>query len=241
MWAGRETAHPVLLCMISRMNTLTDITDNRLRRMIDLCHAEVPGFALKFKDQSDLMKRLNFFAKIFNPKFMTDYTTTLGTTVYFPSETYLLNGQAAAAEVLAHELVHMVDERGDWTYKFRYAFPQILAALSLLSILAIWNLWFLLALVFLLALAPLPSPGRRDIELRGYTMSLAVTYWTSKYLTEKDLLWVRDQFVSPAYFYMWPFGHSVMRRLRAKAIDIRSGRILRDPIFMAVYRVFTTQ
>lgn len=221
------------------MDTLTEITNARLRGMIDLCHAEVPGFEIRFKDQSPWMKFLNVFAQIFNKDFMTRYTTTTDTVVYFPTKAELLMHQEMYAGVLAHELVHMKERlaTGAAPYFLRYAFPQILAALAVLSIFAIWNLWFLLFLVFLLALAPLPAPGRRDIELNGYTMSLAIGYWRTKAITEADIEWYAKQFSGAAYYFMWPWHGDIVHRLKLRALKIRVSEVLTDPVFQKVYAV----
>lgn len=221
------------------MDTLTEVTNPHLRGMIDLCHVEVPGFEIRFKDSSPWMKFLNFFAQIFNKDFMTKYTTTTNTIVYFPTKAELLAHQEMYAGVLAHELVHMKERlaTGAAPYFLRYAFPQILAALAVFSLLAVWNLWFLLFLGFLLALAPLPSPGRRDIELNGYTMSLAVGYWRTKVITEADIEWYAKQFSGAAYYFMWPWHTGIVRALKLRALRIRTGEVLKDPVFRKVYDV----
>lgn len=221
------------------MDTSLEVTNPQLREMIDLCHAEVPGFEIRFKDSSPWMKFLNIFARIFNKDFMTKYTTTTDVIVYFPTKATLLEHQEGYAATLAHELVHMKERMatGAVPYFLRYAFPQILAALAIFSIFAIWNLWFLLFLVFLLALAPLPAPGRRDIELNGYTMSLAVTYWRTGVISESDVEWYAKQFSGAAYYFMWPGHKSIVNALKMRAVSIRTGEILRDPLFRKVYDI----
>lgn len=129
------------------------------------------------------------------------------------------------------------EAQGNVIYFLRYAFPQILAALALLSLLAVWNLWFLLCLVFLLALAPLPAPGRRDIELNGYEMSLSVTYWRSGVLSDSDFEWYAQQFSGPAYYFMWPWHKAVMNELKMRAIKIRTGENLQKPLFRMVHDI----
>jgi hypothetical protein len=90
----------------------------------------VPKFKLAYKDESKLMKLLGFFAVLFNPDFMTRYTTTLNTTVYFPSKSYYEAQPKSSLTVLAHEMVHMLDNKKYpiW-YQFTYAFPQVIAPL----------------------------------------------------------------------------------------------------------------
>lgn len=222
------------------MFNIEKVTDARLRGMIKLCKAEIPDFEIRFKNESMWMKLLNVFAQIFNKDFMTKYTTTTGSTVYFPSEEALLRGQAMYAETLAHELVHMVERKKEGAVPnfLRYAFPQILAALAVFALFAFWSPWFLLALVFLLALAPLPAPGRREIELNGYTMSLAVLFWVRGTIPDEAFEFYGKQFTTSAYYFMWPFEKDMMHRIKMRAQTIRTGAILKDPLYRKVHDVF---
>ncbi len=222
------------------MDVLDKVTHAPLREMIKLCRQEVPGFELRFKNESAWMKFLNFFAQLFNPAFMTRYTTTTGSTVYFPTEAAFLETQAASAEILAHELVHMVERKKEGLVLnfLRYAFPQILAVLALVSIAAIWSLWFLLALVFLLVLVPLPAPGRRDIELNGYTMTMAVDYWTTGAISDSTFEFIARQFTGSAYYFMWPWHADIMHRIKMRAQAIRTNEVLRDPLYAQVRDAF---
>lgn len=224
------------------MNILDKVTDHRLRGMIKLCRQEVPGFEIKFKNQSVWMKFLNFFAQVFSPNFMTTYTTTTGSTVYLPNEELLFAEQRMCAEILAHELVHMVERRqqGAILNGLRYLFPQILASLALFSVLATWNLWFLLCLIFLLTLAPLPAPGRREIELRGYTMTMAIEYWETGGISDEMFEHVAKQFVGPAYYFMWPWRENTMHRIKMRAQAIRTNEVLKDPLFARVRAIFVS-
>lgn len=221
---------------------MSKITNPQLRGMIELCRREVPGFTIEFKNRSRWMKFLNLFVQLFNKNFMSRYTTTLGKTVYVVSEKDLLAHQDTYAEILAHELCHMVErqqEGGVWN-TLRYAFPQILAAFSLLALLSAWSLWFLLALLFLLALAPIPAPGRRDIELDGYTMSMSVHFWRAGDISDELFEHTAKQFTSSAYYYMWPWRDSVVHELKMRAQLIRTGEILRRPLFSKVRAVFVS-
>lgn len=134
------------------------------------------GAAIRYKPESWLMRligRLMFF----NPTFMTQYVTTIGTAIYFTSRAEV-DTERPDWETLAHEVQHVRDDQSHFAYKFRYLFPQVLALPSLLSplaVLAIWwwpAIWFLLALAFLPFWAPWPSPGRHYFERRGYLVSM---------------------------------------------------------------------
>lgn len=221
------------------MDIIDEITNPRMKALIKLGREEVPGFDIRFKTESRYMKFLNVFAQLFNPGFMVNYTTTVGSKVYFPSRDILIKNSESYVGVLAHELVHMKEheERGMVPYFLWYAAPQIFAALALLSLLAIWNLWFLLCLLFLLLLAPIPSPGRRDIELNGYEMSMSVAYWRTSSITEADIDWYAKQFSGSAYYFMWPWHGDIVHRLKLRAVKIRTGENLQKPIFRKVHDI----
>lgn len=221
------------------MPILPEATDPLMRRMLDLCSAEAPGFRVAFKDTSTLMHLLNFFAQVFNKTFMTDYITVMNGCVYFPNKEKLLEFQSAYANVLAHELVHMKDQQrtGKVVHFFRYGSPQIFALLSLLSVLAFVSPWFLLCLLFLGCLAPIPSSSRKNIEMDGYEMSLAMTYWRTGHIGDADIEWAASQFTGPAYYFMWPFEEEVLEELKPRAIRIRTGQVMSKRIFQKVYAV----
>lgn len=212
-----------------------DITNPILGRLVEYAHNEVTGFDIKYKDDSKFMKVLGFLSKPFNPRFMSDFSTTVGTTMYVPKNDFLYC-QNDYIEVVAHELVHMREsqQQGSVLYFLRYFFPQVLALLSFFAIGAIWSPWFLLSLLFLLFLAPMPAPGRREIELEGYTMSLAVRYWQTMQLLEPDFTGVARQFIGPAYYFMWPWAEDTLRDLKIRAIKIRSNDILADPLYREI-------
>ena len=166
-------------------------------------------FALdvKFKDESLLMKVLGK-ALFFNPSFMTNYTTTLGSTVYFPTKKWVDENSEDAACILAHELIHVSDsqEIGMSLFAYSYLFPQVLSLLALLAIVSS-NLW----LLWLLCLAPLPAPFRTYWELRGYAITDAVLHKTRGTFTSSDFL--AKQFTTGAYYFMWPFRNDIISRI----------------------------
>lgn len=162
---------------------------------------------VKFKDKSLLMKILGMIL-FFNPKFMKSYITTLGNTIYFPSETWLSENKDSAASVMAHELVHVIDSKevGLVIFSYTYLFPQVLVLLSFFAI-GGSNLW----LLFLLFLLPIPSPIRTYWELRGYAMSDAIRYKiTGEFLPYE---FIEKQFLTSAYFWMWPFQKNLRIRI----------------------------
>ena len=81
-----------------------------------------PTLKIIEKTSSPLMRFLGG-AMFFNKGFMTEFTTTIGDTVYIPSKDWLDRN----LPVLIHEVVHMYDEkRIGMFYKMGYLFPQLL-------------------------------------------------------------------------------------------------------------------
>lgn len=110
-----------------------DITDTRLLAVYTLAKSKFPDLRIELKSESALIRLLNRYVRVFNPDFMVRYATTLGTTIYVPSTDFVLRDQVGFAELLAHELVHMDDEKrsGAARHTLRYGAPQLVAALAL--------------------------------------------------------------------------------------------------------------
>lgn len=186
-----------------------------LKEFEDAIRVKCPDFKLKFKDQDGLQKVIGKVVGLFNPDYMTRYITTLGHTVYFPTEKDYHDRPLSSLTVLAHEYVHMWDyQQKGLLFSLTYALPQILFIPLLLTYVALGCFFSffgfpLLALLTAMAcLIPWPSVGRTHWELRGYTMSLAVEYWlTGQYISPDSLANVKKQFTSMAYYRMcWSDG-----------------------------------
>jgi len=162
-----------------------------------------PKLQIKYKDQDPFMK---FLGKLmfFNPAFMTSFVTTLGDTVYLPSQAYMQQSPQGFMDVFIHECTHMHDEaKHGILYKLGYALPQLLAPLMLLLLFVLsWKIVIPLAL---LMFAPLPAPFRAYFEKRAYFVQMFVGY----------KLWGVDPvqsgphyakfFRDSSYYFMWPF------------------------------------
>ena len=178
---------------------------------------EFPKFEIIDKRDSKLMKLL---AKIlfFNKTFMTSYITVIGSKVYVPKLPWKKTNPFGAISVLSHEWVHMKDgKRLGFMFKFLYLFPQILAPLALLGF---WNPWYFL---FALCILPLPAPWRTKFELRGYTISMAVSWWLLD--RRPDFDFYAKQFVGPAYYWMYPFEDYIRERLEEEFERIRADQL----------------
>lgn len=169
-----------------------------------------PDLVIKYKDQSGFMKFLGTLL-FFNKSFMTDYTTTIGSTVYLPTESYTTVKPVSAAAVLLHELVHIKDAHkiSKPLFMLLYLSPQIMAPLCLLLLLLSWKI----ALpVFILFASPIPSYFRMYFERRAYFASLYSIFALSKIknfssdLSTEKASYLKH-FKDSSYYFMWPFSN----------------------------------
>lgn len=111
--------------------------------MTDLCGDEIPGFEVRYKNQSASSKVLGVLARPFNSAYMTRFTTTRYPRVYFPSEKFVADYPWGAAKILAHEFVHLSDAKSEGFFRhfLGYAFPAWLFA-------AFWLLYAALVPIF---------------------------------------------------------------------------------------------
>jgi len=211
----------------------------QLQEFVDYARQYIPKFKIAFKDKSKFMKLLSVIL-FFLPSFMTRYTTTIGYTVYFPSETNLDKNPEGNLRVLAHEFVHMMDyKKYNILFSLGYIFPHIFAVFSLFALMAISfsNLWLLSLLMLLLAL-PLPAYFRMYFELRGYTMSAAFNVWTGSNFPKED--WLLSIFAGSSYYFMWPFKDNMKKRMVVMFDRIKDDSILQDQTFKAVHDFILT-
>jgi hypothetical protein len=124
------------------------------------------------------------------------------------------------------------------TFKLRRITGFPLLVLSLLGTIGLmawqegWSALWLASTAVLLA--PLPAPGRKWAELRGYGMSI---FLELKLLGRTSIDRKVRQFTGPAYYFMWPFAAYIRRRLEKYEADARAGR-LKDPVFVHVQEFF---
>ena len=194
--------------------------DMKLADIMSAIKYEFPDFKIIEKKDSRLMRIL---AKVlfFNKNFMTRYITVIGSTVYVPSKQRMKENPYAALEVLCHEWVHMKDNKAMGPlFKLLYLTPQIF---SLVALASLWtgNLWWLGFLVFLL---PFPSFGRSELEMRAYSVSMAVAWWVLE--QEPDYEKISKYFTSSAYYWMYPIKEAAIEDLeenfeRIKRMELR--------------------
>lgn len=187
----------------------------RLDNFVNKLNETSPGLQIKFKNESWVMRLVGTLL-FFNSKFMTDFVTTVGKTIYLPSRDWLLNTpENTALSVVSHEYMHTRDyQRLSVLFMFLYLFPLCMAPLFLILLFFVSWPW-VLGLV-LLSLTPLPAPGRAYFEYRGYTMSLFSFNCLAKEISMPEATrlenmnrmvdFYNSQFTGFNYYLMWMFG-----------------------------------
>jgi hypothetical protein len=199
----------------------------------------IPGFEVGYKSESFISKLIAALVWIFNQRYMSSYTTTRYPSIFFPNRNFVEKDWRRAWKILAHEYVHLSDRltQGLW-FNVRYLSPQILAVFAVVAVATTWLGPFgLLGLTPLLAALPWPSPSRKNIELRGYMMSMAVNYWRYGSVRGATVEEIAKQFASSGYYFMWPFKQSILDSLWKAVDDIESGKVLNDPVFREVHDI----
>lgn len=202
------------------------------QNILDAVSKHFPNVKITSKEDSWLMKiigKLMFFNKGFN----TQFTTTLGNTIYFPTKNYVSSRPVSSLIILLHELVHVYDFKKYTPILFTilYTSPQIFALLALPALLISWKI----SLVLLLFLLPAPSFFRTHFEKRAYLVSLYVMKkLNDKYNYNINLNAQKDSFVkdfrNSNYYYMWPV--SVLKEFDTALAKIEAGeRPYQDDIF----------
>lgn len=184
-----------------------------------------PDFQVKYKEDIWWMRILGKIL-FFNKEFMTYYSTTIGSTVYFP-KVMVEKLPTTSAIVLLHELVHIHDSKRLTKpfFSFLYLLPQVL---SVLSIPFFFLFGWKIALLPLLFLAPLPAYFRMTFEKRAYISSLYV-------LKKLSLRWNKDleldttaksyaqHFIDSSYYFMWPFSSTINQQFNEAVVEINKG------------------
>lgn len=193
----------------------------------DRIASQIPGFSVEYKTESLVSKIIGVLVWPFNREYMTSYTTTRYPHVFFPSREFVEGNYRRAWKILCHEYVHLVDRlaKGVW-FDISYLSMQLWAVFSLSALSAIWvgpiGLLGLTALIFAL---PWPSPGRREAELRGYTMSMAVNHWRYGDVHDTTKDWMVQHFTGSDYYFMWPFKNDMRRRLYDAEFRLDDGTV----------------
>lgn len=177
--------------------------------LVKLMATYFPNANIAYKDQSLLMKLLGYLL-FFNPDFMTTFTTTIGNTIYFPSEDYVKAHPVSAQVILLHEMTHLYDKKrlGTFLFTTSYLLPQLLAPFTLLLLFVLS--WKFVLPLFILCLLPLPAYFRTYFEKRAYMVAMYVIYLLSKKENFDPKLTVKEEdflgyIHGSGYYFMWPF------------------------------------
>lgn len=180
--------------------------DNVMKKVL----SHFPDIQIKYKDQSFLMKILGILL-FFSPDFMEHYTTTIGSTIYFPSQQWIETKTNSANVTLLHELIHVTDSKklSRPLFSFLYLFPFSFIPLSIILFLLSWKIAIPL---LILCLCPIPAYFRMLLERRAYFASMYVEYQlNSKKGLSINLESQKDhfitQFTGSAYYFMWPLSN----------------------------------
>jgi hypothetical protein len=179
-----------------------------------LVQAKHPEIRLLPKGDSFLMKVVGLILRPFNPSFNSRFTTTIGSTIWMPSEVANSLSEDQFLEVMAHEVQHILDHKEKTIlFEVGYLFPQILALLSLFAFCGFWSTAWLLCLLFLVFLAPLPAYWRYKAELNGYRVSILFDKLFGR-PPEETYEWVAKQMTGPNYYFAWPFKGKILSDLK---------------------------
>lgn len=180
-----------------------------------------PSLQIKYKDQDPLMKVVSTLL-FFNPAFKDHFITTIGNTIYWPSQQFVQDNPQAVSEIFIHECTHMYDEGrlGSLRFKGGYLFPQILALPMLLLFFVLT--WKIVLPLVLLCLLPWPAPFRAYFERRAYFVSMRVGYslynWDPNAMAASFPRYFKDS----SYYWMMPFGED--DKFKAEAANILAGK-----------------
>lgn len=153
---------------------------------------EFPGFTIVKKPDSRLMRVLSWFLLVVTfgaqRRFMDKYVTTIGNTVYVPSD-WDSWSPLSRVEVLRHERVHMRQQKkyGLVLFTFLYLVP-------------FFPLFF--------------AYGRARLEMEAYTESARAKAQLrgSQYVkTQEFRNWMASQFLTGAYGWMWIHKPTVLK------------------------------
>jgi hypothetical protein len=194
-----------------------DTLDDRCEAAVgDVMRAYGLPVWIEKKSDSLLMKVIGFLIRPFNPRFMTDYLTTIP----FLGRIYVPEREGGMWRSIAHEGVHLDQAKRDGQLPFalKYLFPQCLAPLALLAFVAFAWTPMLFALLFILALAPWPAPWRVQYEREAYIVSAACDHLLGHDIRSDEYMeYMMHHYVGWGYYHpSWDPG-----RLRLRlAIDM---------------------
>jgi len=165
-----------------------------------------PKFKIRDKSESRLFKFLSPIIKLINPRFFTDYITTLCGTMWVPPG-FFNQDFRHVLQTVAHEGLHEYDKENMFPglFELTYVFPQCLGIVAIL--LGIFcSPWFLFGMLFF---APIPAYGRYKLEMRAYRMQrvwekYVWVNWSQYHDLSLDNVLFQMTRID-TYYWCWPF------------------------------------
>jgi hypothetical protein len=155
--------------------------------------AELPGFRIAYKDDSRLQRFIAGLVRPFNARYLSDYTTVLGRTVWMPNRHWRARQSPyALVALLRHEAVHLRDMR-----RFPLIFPFTYA--------------LLLPAVFTM---------RAYWEARAYRESMKVEAEATGGIAAATIDALVRRFAGPEYLFMWAAPRAVRRHFERVAAEV---------------------
>lgn len=167
---------------------------------VDYLKERLPGIKLVEKKKSWFMKILGWLC-FFNRNFMTTTTTTIGKTIYLPTQ---VPHDLELIGIIAHEYIHLWDVQREGKVRFylRYAFPQVMGLFGFVSCFAAYNISLVMFALFFVCFWPSEAPFRREYEQRAYAMSVVFEQWTRPSLNPKMIDNIVDILHGPSYYWL---------------------------------------
>jgi hypothetical protein len=176
----------------------------KFEKCLNISKEYFPDLKIKYKNESTFMKLLSYIL-FFNKKFMSNYVTTIGNTIYYPSKEYIKENETRSVIILCHELMHLhqpsynlsepVSKLDLINSSFEYLTPQIF---GLFGIFGFLNPYLFLLFLFLL---PLPSFYRYSMELEAYSINM---YVNNKLNLNTNLDKIAEKLSGPDYYFTMP-------------------------------------
>lgn len=161
------------------------MNEQDVKQLIQELTEELPGFEIRYKNESRLQKIIGYIL-FFNRRYMTNYTTTIGKKVYFPSREWAANNHPNTIyRILSHEAVHVRDYCRFWLL---FAFSYLLLLPTVFTFRAFW-------------------------EFRAYKENIRQLLISHGSVAESYLDSVVRQFTTSAYLWMCPFPRFVRKTL----------------------------
>jgi hypothetical protein len=95
--------------------------------------------------------------------------------------------------------------------------------------------WKILLMLGLVLAGPWPAPWRREYEIRGYGMNVAVLQWRNGEVSKAFMNFCIREFTGPDYFYMCRDAVYLERILEATRQQAQSGDLQKVPPYGLVY------